>query len=95
MGSQRVTLRQFDAESLEFERQELQKAFSISGYGAGTIQVLWKARAPLRVDEATAEVTVYIVPDEAQGVPLLIGQLFTEQPHVTIVRRGKCLRLFH
>ncbi|KAK9722232.1 hypothetical protein QE152_g19786 [Popillia japonica] len=38
---------------------------------------------------------MFVVPDQVQQIPLLIGQPFTEQRHVTIIRRRKTLRLFN
>ncbi|KAH7979493.1 hypothetical protein HPB49_009604 [Dermacentor silvarum] len=43
---------------------------------------------------ALTDVPVLIVPNESQAIPLIVGQPFTEQPHVTLVRRGNTLRIF-
>jgi len=39
-------------------------------------------------------VPVYIVTDEAQTIPLIVGQPFTEQPHVVLVKRGNTVRIY-
>lgn len=56
------------------------------------MEALGKAKVTLRVDQATAQVFVYIVPNEAQAVYLLVGRPFTRQRHATGVRGGDSLR---
>ncbi|XP_064462728.1 uncharacterized protein LOC135373461 [Ornithodoros turicata] len=94
MGSQCVTLRKTNADELSVQYSDLSAPFEIHGYGSGKIIPIGKARLELKADEATATVDVYVVPENAQVVPLLIGQPFTEQPHVTVIRRGNMLRNF-
>lgn len=94
LGSQCVTLRQSDAESLQVAYHELRKPYSISGYGSGKVVPVGEARARIKVDQAVADVELYVVPDDAQKIPLLVGQPFTEQEHVTVVRRRNTVRVF-
>lgn len=83
MGSQRVTLQKMDAEDLEVEYEPLQEAFS--EYALGSIEALGKAKVTLKVDHATAQVFIYIIPDEAQAVFLPASLPFTKQFCVTVV----------
>lgn len=53
-----------------------------------------EANVDLTVDQATADVPVLIVPNESQAIPVIVGQPFTEQPHVMIVRRRDTVRIF-
>lgn len=52
------------------------------------------ANVHITVTQAKAQVPVYIVPDHTQSIPLLVGQPFTEQRHVTVVRRQNTLCRF-
>lgn len=93
-GSKCVTLRRQDARTLDVRYDKLKNPVTIKGYGMGQVIPVGQLTAELEVDAAKAQVTVFVVPDEAQEIPLLVGQPFTEQPHVTLVKRGKTLRLF-
>ncbi|KAL1481482.1 hypothetical protein MTO96_034453 [Rhipicephalus appendiculatus] len=53
-----------------------------------------RAYVDLGIDQATADVPVLIVPNESQAIPIIVGQPFTEQPHVTVVRRRNTVRIF-
>ncbi|XP_077534640.1 uncharacterized protein LOC144146572 [Haemaphysalis longicornis] len=94
LGSQCVTLRQEDAERLEISYTKLKESLSIGGYGSGCVTPCGEASATITVDQATADVHLYVVPSSSQSIPLLVGQPFTEQPHVTIVRRRQTVRIF-
>ncbi|XP_064479068.1 uncharacterized protein LOC135392282 [Ornithodoros turicata] len=94
LGSQCVTLRESDASRMQLKYEKLNKPYTINGYGSGQIVPLGETRVSLEVDQATAEVDVYIVSDDAQRIPLLIGHPFTEQNHITIVRRRNVVRVF-
>lgn len=48
----------------------------------------------MKVYQANSRVQMYVVPDNAQTIALLIRQPFTEQPHVTIMRRENTRRVF-
>ncbi|KAL1419965.1 hypothetical protein MTO96_024817 [Rhipicephalus appendiculatus] len=52
-----------------------------------------RAYVDLGIDQATADVPVLIVPNESQAIPIIVGQPFTEQPHVTVVRRRNTVRI--
>jgi hypothetical protein len=48
----------------------------------------------LTVDLVTADVTVYVVANEVQTVPLIVGKSFLNRAGVTMVLRDNQLRLF-
>jgi hypothetical protein len=48
----------------------------------------------LTVDLITADVEVYIVDNEVQAVPILVGQSFLNRANVTMVLRDNQIRLF-
>ncbi|KAG0418406.1 hypothetical protein HPB47_004871 [Ixodes persulcatus] len=94
LGSQCVTLRKVDADNLGINYNQPSRGCKIGGYGFGQVLPCGITEASVTVDHATARVPIYVVPSEAQAIPLLVGQPFTEQPHVTIVRRRNTLRIF-
>ncbi|KAK9739656.1 Reverse transcriptase (RNA-dependent DNA polymerase) [Popillia japonica] len=88
-------LKRSEAERLNLKYQPIQQNFMIRGYGSGEVKPLGKLEAYIEVDEAKAVTEMFVVPDQVQQIPLLIGQPFTEQRHVTIIRRRNTLRLFN
>ncbi|KAL1427911.1 hypothetical protein MTO96_003069 [Rhipicephalus appendiculatus] len=72
----------------------MEKPLTIGGYGSGRVTPCGEANGNLAVDQATADVAALIVPNESQAIPIIVGQPFTEQPHVTVVRRRNTLRVF-
>ncbi|KAG0425812.1 hypothetical protein HPB47_027044 [Ixodes persulcatus] len=94
MGSQFVTLRESESQLMNVTYEPLNHPFTINGFGSGKPTPLGSFQATLTVDQAKANVKVYVVRDAVQVVPLLVGQPFTEQPHVTVVRRKNTLRIF-
>lgn len=94
LGSQCVTIRREDADRIGVKCTAIDKPLTIGGYGSGRVTPCGEANVNLTVDQATADVPVLIVPNDSQAIPLIVGQPFTEQPHVTIVRRGNTLRIF-
>ncbi|GJQ87697.1 hypothetical protein Trydic_g22072 [Trypoxylus dichotomus] len=65
----------------------MKELFYLTGYGTGKIMPLGENTIDLEVDHARAVVLVLVVPDEPQTVPVLIGEPFTEQQHITMVKR--------
>ncbi|KAH6933018.1 hypothetical protein HPB50_011561 [Hyalomma asiaticum] len=94
LGSQCVTIRREDADRVGILFTATDKRLTIGGYGSGRVTPCGEANINITVDQATADVPVLIVPNESQAIPLIVGQPFTEQPHVTIVRRRNTLRIF-
>ncbi|KAL1445511.1 hypothetical protein MTO96_044985 [Rhipicephalus appendiculatus] len=70
------------------------KLLTIGGYGSGRVTPCGEASVNFTVNQATADVPVLIVPNESQVIPVIVGQPFTEQPHVTVVRRRNTVRIF-
>lgn len=94
LGSQCVTLRQEDADRLKISYSEPAVPFTIGGYGSGRVTPCGETSATIAIDQATADVQLFVVPSSSQSIPLLVGQPFTEQPHVTVVRRRNTVRIF-
>ncbi|GJQ67530.1 hypothetical protein Trydic_g8342 [Trypoxylus dichotomus] len=93
-GSKVVTIRKSDAEIVRLKWENMKETFYLTGYGAGKVMPLGESTIDLEVDHAKAVVVVLVVPDEIQTVPVLIGQPFTEQQHITMVKRKDTLTIF-
>ncbi|KAI8425605.1 hypothetical protein MSG28_011422 [Choristoneura fumiferana] len=63
----------------------------LRGFGNSIVQVLGRCRCNITIDKVEAEVDLYVVPDYAMDVPLMIGQSFTEQPHVVVYKTSEQL----
>ena len=86
LGSSVVASRKADARrlNLAWKNEDVEK---LMGYGSGTVNPLGILTAHLSMDGVEARVDVYVVPDSAQTVPLLVGHPYTEQRHVVITSR--------
>lgn len=64
----------------------------IRGYGGGVVRALGETGPiSLRIGECNVEVTLLVVPDSVQEVPLLVGQPFTEHEQVMVIKDAKTL----
>ncbi|GJQ78339.1 hypothetical protein Trydic_g22168 [Trypoxylus dichotomus] len=95
LGSQCVMIRKADANEFNINMEQLAKPIQIKGFGEGVIKPLGKFSALLKVDQAETETEILVVPNVCQKIPLIIRQLFTEQEHIVLVRKGNVLRIFH
>ncbi|GLV33354.1 hypothetical protein CBL_20102, partial [Carabus blaptoides fortunei] len=57
------------------------------------VETLGSTTFTLKVDEAQADVKADVVPDNAQTIPILIGQPFTESPLIVVFKDNKNLRM--
>ncbi|KAH7936310.1 hypothetical protein HPB52_021409 [Rhipicephalus sanguineus] len=94
LGSQCVTIRRENADRIGIKCSFIGKPLTIGGYGSGRVTPCGEANVNLTVDQATVNVPVLIVPNESQAIPVIVGQPFTERPHVTILRRRNTVRIF-
>lgn len=77
-GSQLCLMRKSDADRVGLSIMSLPNPIEIRGYGEGKLVPLGVVMVQLQVDHATSKVPLHIVPDEAQTIPLIVGQPFTE-----------------
>lgn len=87
-------MRKSDAMITGLSIEAIPKTIEIRGYGDGKLVPLCVSMVELQVDCATTQVPVYIVADEAQTISLIVGQPFTEQPHIILVKRGDIVRIY-
>lgn len=66
---------------------------TLKGFGNSIVNVLGKQLATIKIDEVEADVELFVVPDEAMHVPVMIGQTFTEQPHIVVHKTSDKLEL--
>lgn len=56
----------------------------LKGFGNSIVQVLGRITAYVEIDGVGAYTELLLVPDNVMQVPLMMGQTFTEQPHILI-----------
>ncbi|XP_046468075.1 uncharacterized protein [Neodiprion pinetum] len=91
-GSECVTLKKSETDKMQLHLQPTDVV--LRGYGGGEVRPYGTTKANMRIDLAEGQVDVLVVPDEIQGVPLIVGQPFLGLPGVTTVQRDGNLRLF-
>ncbi|XP_064466392.1 uncharacterized protein LOC135377709 [Ornithodoros turicata] len=96
-GSSGCLLRKSAAECCGAEVQL--EAAPLYGFGNSAVpatRTIGKCTADLEIDGVVGKnVSVLVVPDQAQTVDLLVGRTFTELPYITYARIGGVLRFWH
>lgn len=64
----------------------------IKGYGSAYTKALGKIQLDIKIDNVKRNVDVLVVPDDLQDVPVLIGQAFTEQPGLLVLKDNQELK---
>lgn len=64
----------------------------LKGFGNEIVHSAGSIQTNIEVDGVKAEVKFYAVEDRFLDVPILIGQSFTEQPHVAVYKNSEHLR---
>lgn len=90
-GSSCNLVRKSDARRIGVPIDETCKT-CIKGYGLGQTLSMGKITVNLEVDSIQKLVDLLIVPDHLQEVPLLIGQPFTEQSDIVVLKTNKELK---
>nr|CAI5828350.1 unnamed protein product [Callosobruchus analis] len=93
-GSQCTLIKENTVKQLGLVLNPLDRSFKITGFGNGSVKNIAKTYAEIKIDQAKAYTELLVIPDEYQQVPLLIGQPFTEQNHIVVVKKDDQLRLF-
>lgn len=58
----------------------------ITGYGGAVTKTIGSVHVQLEADGVAADVKVHIVPNEVQGIPLIVRHPYTEQQHIKLVK---------
>ncbi|KAK9752644.1 hypothetical protein QE152_g3977 [Popillia japonica] len=93
LSSQCIMMKESCAKELGLEYSPLDKPIVIKGFGQGLAKAIGKLTTEIKIDEAVALTEILVVPDNFQEIPLLVGQPFTDQDHIVIIRRGNALRI--
>lgn len=66
----------------------------LRGFGNELVQSIGSVTVDVVIDDVHAQVDCRVVADEYLDSPLLIGQTFTEQPHIEVYKNSKQLQFF-
>lgn len=94
LGSQGNLIRKSSAEQLNLEIKSIKTPLTVRGFGYGKVDILAEIEVEIEIDQAKAFTKLLVVPDNYLDIPLLLGQPFTEQKHIVIIKRGDQLRIF-
>lgn len=95
LGSSCTMMRLADAEKLNIDFVKNNNLDSFSGYGGGVVKPLGITKMNISIDDVCADVEIFIVPNQAQNIPVLVGHSYTEQPHIEIRNRATGLNIFN
>lgn len=90
-GCAAVLLKEDEAKSLNIIYDD--SDLMITGYGGSSIRVLGKAKVNLKVDQVEAEVEILIVPNNAQDIPLMVGQTFLNKTNAMLISTENTVRI--
>ncbi|CAH1107910.1 unnamed protein product [Psylliodes chrysocephalus] len=66
----------------------------LHGYGNGRVSALGTVHFTITVDEVQEAITVYVIPNSAQNVPILLGRNFTERPSTLVIKDDAPITVF-
>lgn len=94
LESQCNLIKELTVKGMGLQIEELEKPVIIKGFGNGKIKINGQLNATIKVDQAEAQTKLLVIEDQYQTIPLIIGQPFTENDYIVIIRRGNTLRIF-
>lgn len=82
-------------QTLTVARTEFRKCFeTVSGFNSCIISSIGQGEANIEVDEASAVICVYVIPNHIQAIPVVIGQSFLQHPSVVILQDDETIHLY-
>ncbi|KAL0869533.1 hypothetical protein ABMA27_005803 [Loxostege sticticalis] len=81
-GSEASLIKESEASDITCEWSTDNSLPILRGFGKSTVRALRKATVRIMIDGVEARVVIFVVPDYVMKFPLLIGQSYTEQPHI-------------
>lgn len=90
LGSELTLIRESDAKEI-FGKWDATEIHPMLGFGGSIVNSIGSSVGSIKIQNVTADVRCVIVPDVFLKYPLLIGQTFSEQPHVRIVKNNNNL----
>lgn len=85
LGSDLTLIRECEAKKM-FDKFNTNVSHPMIGFGGAVVNSLGSCMAHIQIQGVKAQVTCVVVPDKLLKYPLLVGQTFTEQPHVRILK---------
>lgn len=92
-GSECTLLRDTDAKYLKLLRN-FDGVPVVRGFGQSSVTPLYKSHVTVKIDDIEANIEVLVVNDEFMQTPLIIGQNFTEQPNLTVLKDSQSLTFY-
>lgn len=92
MGSQCTMMRESEANRI-IKLWNVDNLPLLKGFGDGKVRAIGKCLVNVSIDSVGADTLVLIVPDNTLNIPLLVGQSFTEQDHITITKTSDSLQI--
>ncbi|KAF2903588.1 hypothetical protein ILUMI_02608 [Ignelater luminosus] len=90
--SECTTIRQATANHLKLPVKKDYKV--IRGFAGNSFSSIGIVEVPLCIDRAIANVQLCVIPDHLQAIPVIVGQNFTEQSHIVIMKDGEKVRFY-
>lgn len=94
LGSECSMLKYSEVSKLGINQISTENLPSLKGFGNSIVAPFGKVNVKISLDGVEADTELLIVPDDVMNVPLMIGQTFTEQPHITISKTYHSLDFF-
>lgn len=66
----------------------------LKGFGNEVVQSIGGCKINVAIDDVSADVVCHVVDDKFLDTPFLVGQSFTEQPHVMVFKNAQSLDFF-
>lgn len=92
-GSTCNTMKQSFSDQLGLKRT-VDDSIVIKGYGNALTLPLGVVTAQLSVDGVERQTNLYVVPDRIQDFDILVGQPFTEEPDIIVVKTSTQLKIY-
>lgn len=90
LGSEITLIQESEARRI-FSKIDTNVSHPMVGFGGAVVNSVGSAMAQVQIQNVSASVACVIVPDHFLKYPLLMGQTFTEQPHIQILKTEKDL----
>ncbi|KOB73134.1 hypothetical protein OBRU01_11432 [Operophtera brumata] len=92
-GSDVTVIKESLASSLQLKPDN--SSLPLRGFGNELVQTIGSVTVDMVIDNVQAQVDCRVVGDEYLDSPILIGQTFTEQPHIEVYKNSKQLQFLN
>lgn len=89
-----MTIRRREALNLDLPIRPVSERIDLLGYDGSIVRLRGICEIGLQVDLAKkATVEAYVVPNEVQESPIVVGSVYLDRPGVTVLRRNGLVRV--